>query len=53
MDFWSSLEHKMRYKTEKDVPQSIRDELRQCADRIAQNDLDMQSIAQRLQLCSV
>ncbi len=53
MDFWSSLEHKMRYKAEKDVPQSIRDELRQCADRIAQNDLDMQSIAQRLQLCSV
>lgn len=53
MDFWSSLEHKMRYKTEKDVPQSVRDELRQCADRIAQNDLDMQSIAQRLQLCSV
>ena len=53
MDFWSSLEHKMRYKTEKDVPQSIRDELRQCADRIAQNDLDMQSIAQRLELCAV
>ena len=53
MDFWSSLEHKMRYKTEKDVPQSIRDELRQCADRIAQNDLDMQSIAQSLEMCAV
>ena len=53
MDFWSSLEHKMRYKTEKDVPQSIRDELRQCADRIAENDLEMQSIAERLEMCAV
>lgn len=53
MDFWSSLEHKMRYKTEKDVPQSIRDELRQCADRIAENDMEMQRIAQRLELCAV
>ena len=53
MDFWSSLEHKMRYKTEKDVPQSIRDELRHCADRIAENDLEMQSIAERLEMCAV
>ena len=53
MDFWSSLEHKMRYKTEKDVPQSIREELRQCADRIAENDMEMQRIAQRLELCAV
>ena len=43
----------MRYKTEKDVPQSIRDELRQCADRIAENDLEMQSIAERLEMCAV
>ena len=53
MDFWSSLEHKMRYKTEKDVPLSIREELRQCADRIAENDMEMQRIAQRLEMCSV
>lgn len=53
MDFWSSLEHKMRYKTEKDVPQSIRDELRQCADRIAENDMEMQRIAQSLEMCAV
>ena len=53
MDFWSSLEHKMRYKTEKDVPQSIRDELRQCADRIAENDREMQRIAQSLEMCAV
>lgn len=53
MDFWSSLEHKMRYKTEKDVPLSIREELRQCADRIAENDMEMQRIAQRLEMCAV
>ncbi len=53
MDFWSSLEHKMRYKTEKDVPQSVRDELRQCADRIAENDMEMQRIAQSLEMCAV
>ena len=43
----------MRYKTEKDVPQSIREELRQCADRIAENDMEMQRIAQSLEMCAV
>ena len=44
MDFWASLEHKVRYK--KDVPHSdqIGEELRQCAEAISQLDQRMQEI---------
>lgn len=44
MDFWSTLEHKVRYK--KDIPNDamIRRELKRCADEIASVDMDMQAI---------
>lgn len=38
MDFWASLEHKLKYKYEEKAPKHIEDELRDCAMRI--NDLD-------------
>lgn len=38
MDFWASLEHKLKYKYEEKAPKHIEDELRDCAVRI--NDLD-------------
>ena len=38
MDFWASLEHKLKYKYDEKAPIHIEDELRDCAMRI--NDLD-------------
>ena len=34
MDFWASLEHQLKYKTEGDVPDSIAAELKDCSDVI-------------------
>ena len=44
MDFWSTLEHQLKYK--KNVPHEalIRGELKRCADEIASADLSMQTI---------
>jgi putative GTP pyrophosphokinase len=46
MDFWASLEHKLRYK--KDLPQDkldmLTDDLKTCADQSAQWDIRMQNI---------
>ncbi len=44
MDFWASLEHQLRYKTNDTVPLSVAHELQECADTIAKTDLKMQSI---------
>ncbi|EPR09483.1 GTP pyrophosphokinase [Ruminiclostridium papyrosolvens] len=44
MDFWASLEHQLRYKTNDTVPLSVAQELQECADTIAKTDLKMQSI---------
>lgn len=44
MDFWASLEHKMRYKKHIANADTITDELKYCADIIAQTDLRMQNI---------
>ena len=44
MDFWASLEHQLKYKTTAEIPQEISDELKECADRIAQTDVQMQKI---------
>ena len=32
MDFWASLEHKIRYKFEGKAPQHINEELKACSD---------------------
>ena len=48
MDFWASLEHKMKYK--KDVPniEKLEAELKECADIIADTDERMQRINKSL-----
>jgi len=46
MDFWASLEHEIRYKTIEDlgIPSNVSEELRDCADIIAEVDQRMQNI---------
>lgn len=48
MDFWASLEHDLRYKSNSQITQEIAEELRECADSIALLDERMQKIHQRL-----
>ena len=38
MDFWASLEHKVRYKYGKEIPQRLSEELIVCAEKIAELD---------------
>jgi len=38
MNFWSTLEHKARYKYQEHIPQHLCDELVVCADKIAELD---------------
>lgn len=44
MDFWSSLEHQMKYKKNIKNQELIVSELKQCADQIATTDINMQTI---------
>jgi len=44
MDFWASLEHKIRYKSEGVIPQFIANELKDCAEATTLSDLQMQRI---------
>lgn len=44
MDFWASLEHKMKYKKDIDGSEEIVAELKRCADNIAELDKRMQDI---------
>lgn len=48
MDFWASLEHHLKYKSENEVPDAIREELRQCASTITSLDDRMQTIHNKL-----
>ena len=49
MDFWASLEHDLRYKSDKDIPASIGEDMLRCANEIAEIDAKMQSIYQQIQ----
>lgn len=44
MDFWASLEHKLRYKTDNSVDDDLRGRLKKCADEISVLDCEMQDI---------
>ncbi len=44
MDFWASLDHKLKYKKNVKNPELIVNELRKCADIISRVDLRMQEI---------
>ena len=48
MDFWASLEHELKYKTDTDVSADLAEQLRLCAETIAQTDLQMQQIYRTL-----
>jgi putative GTP pyrophosphokinase len=44
MDFWASLEHKIYYKYNEEVPQRLRDELKEAATTVAQLDRRMENL---------
>lgn len=48
MDFWASLEHKLRYKNDLEVSEELRRRLQICAEAIAEVDVEMQAINQEL-----
>lgn len=49
MDFWASLDHQLKYK--KDVPNTahISEQLKQCADVIAETDIKMLTIRKQIE----
>ncbi len=49
MDFWASLEHKLKYKTHNDVSPDLRERLKVCADEISALDCEMQDIHTTIQ----
>lgn len=49
MDFWASLEHKMKYKQDVENSESIAEELYYCAELIAQLDGRMQQIRKKIE----
>ena len=48
MDFWASLEHRMKYKQEVDNADEIIHELKECADTIAETDRKMMAIRDKI-----
>ncbi len=48
MDFWASLEHKLKYKKNIDDSEEVSRELRECAEDIARLDLKMQDIHKKI-----
>ena len=49
MDFWASLEHKMKYKKDIEKAESIANELYYCAELITQLDGRMQQIREKIE----
>ncbi len=48
MDFWASLEHKLKYKKDVDSTDEIEQQLKACADSIEALDYQMQEIRNRI-----
>ena len=44
MDYWASLEHHLKYKTENDVSDSLKCRLKHDADLLSAIDADLQDI---------
>ncbi|MCD7807613.1 MAG: GTP pyrophosphokinase family protein [Lachnospiraceae bacterium] len=49
MDFWASLEHKIKYKFEGTVPEDFREELLTCSKMVADLDGRMETINEAIQ----
>ena len=52
MDFWASLEHKIRYKFEQEAPEHIREELVECAKMVSDLDARMLALNEEIQALS-
>jgi len=48
MDFWASLEHELSYKLTKIKSESIKLELKECADAISDIDMRMQELYNKI-----
>ena len=48
MDWWASLEHKIRYKKDVQVPNGVAEELKECAEAAAVLDTRMEQIQKKL-----
>jgi putative GTP pyrophosphokinase len=48
MDFWASLEHELKYKTDTEVSADLAAQLKDCAETIAATDVRMQQIYKTL-----
>lgn len=51
-DFWASLEHKIFYKYDKEVPEELQRELQQAAEVAARLDVDMERLSIEIQQLS-
>ncbi len=49
MDFWASLEHKIRYKNESEIPDTISSELKLCATLVEKMDAEMQALNNQIE----
>lgn len=49
MDFWASLDHQMKYKKNLDDSGEISEELKECAEVIAQTDMRMLNIRRKIE----
>ena len=52
MDFWASLEHQLRYKSDVEATAPLKERLQRCADQSAALDVEMQSIYREMRLLS-
>ena len=48
MDFWASVEHKIRYKKEPEIPDKISTDLIKCANLIEKIDSKMQKLNKKI-----
>ena len=48
MDFWASVEHKLKYKKEIQNPEEVGERLRRCADILSSMDDEMEDIRRRI-----
>ena len=49
MEFWASLEHKIYYKYDKEIPENLKNDLKDAADQISQLDYKMEQIHMQMQ----
>ena len=50
MDFWASLEHQLRYKSDVEATASLKYRLQRCAEQSAALDIEMQSIYKEMRM---